>query len=262
MFEKIVGMRTIKSSIAVTIAIGLAQMLNFEYPFFAGMTAIIAMDKTALLSIKMARNRIVGTIFGAILGVTLSTLFFRGSPLLCGLGVIILCMLCNALHLQGAIGIGGIVMFAIMIHTDRTPMFYAVNRTATTILGGLVAVIVNLCVFPLYNVKHLNTLLVKLWHVAEKLVASLNDFNEKELSTFKQEYLALKDELEVIRGEVVFKKGREIVQQCELELHALHQLLQEIDTLQRIDQVNNPVVYQYHVDSIHQCYNNNFNSLN
>ena len=75
------GLRTMKSALAVTLAIGLAQCLRLEYPFFAGMTALIAMDKTALLSIKMARNRIVGTFLGAVIGVLLSTFLWRGSAL-------------------------------------------------------------------------------------------------------------------------------------------------------------------------------------
>ena len=77
MLSKLIDLKTLKSSIAVTIAVFLAQRLNLEYPFFAGMTALISMDITALLSIKMARNRIVGTIIGACIGVILATLLAK-----------------------------------------------------------------------------------------------------------------------------------------------------------------------------------------
>ena len=44
--KQLIGLRTIKTGIAVFLAVNVAKIAQFEYPFFMGMTAIIAMDKT------------------------------------------------------------------------------------------------------------------------------------------------------------------------------------------------------------------------
>ncbi len=241
------GLRTIKSALAVALAIGLAQFLRLEYPFFAGMTALIAMDKTALLSIKMARNRIAGTFLGAMLGVLLATFLWRGSALLCGVGVILLSLVCHRLHLQGAIGIGGIVMFAIMIHTDRTPMFYAINRTATTILGGLMAVAVNLCIFPYYNLRQMDRLLHQIWQLGNRLSQNKGVIEPETLKSIKQQLQELENELNLLQEEVFFKKGRQQIEHCAQELDILKQLFLEAVMLQ---QVEDPLVRDYHQQRI------------
>lgn len=261
MKNKLIDLKTLKSALAVAIAIGLAQLMKFEYPFFAGMTALISMDATALLSIKMARNRIVGTMLGALIGVCLATFLWQGSALLCGLGVIILSAICHKLDLKGAIGIGGIVMFAIMVHTDRTPMFYAVNRTATTILGGVIAVIVNISIFPLANVRHLNDMLVKIWHTAEKLIDSIKETEEAQLEEIHAELVELETQLAIYKGEAIFKRGREIVDRCNRELLALRELFVEADVLKKVDAEQYPEVYKYHWERIHELYKSSFNSF-
>ena len=67
-----IGLRTIKTAIAVTICVILANIFDLEYPFFMGMTAIISMDKTMTNSLKMGRNRVFGTFLGACIGILLS----------------------------------------------------------------------------------------------------------------------------------------------------------------------------------------------
>lgn len=261
MLSKLIDLKTLKSSIAVTIAVFLAQRLNLEYPFFAGMTALISMDITALLSIKMARNRIVGTIIGACIGVILATLFGQGNALLCGLGVIFLCSILNKLNLQGAIGIGGIVMFAILVHTDLTPMFYAINRTLPTILGGIVSVIVNISIFPLANVQRLNSMLIKIWHTAEKLIDSVKETEDDELEEIHEELVSLENQLLVYKDEALFKRGKEIVDRCNYELKALRNIFTEVDVLKSIDWETYPEVYRYHYNRVHDLYKDTFNKF-
>lgn len=261
MLKELMDLKTFKSAIAVMIAVFLAQQFDLEYPFFAGMTALISMDITALLSIKMARNRIVGTIIGAFIGVILATLFCQGSAILCGVGVVFLCTILNKLNLQGAIGIGGIVMFAILVHTDRTPMFYAVNRTLPTILGGIVSVIVNISIFPLANVRRLNAMLIKIWHTAEKLIDSVKDIEDDELEEIHEELIGLENQLLLYKDEAIFKRGKEIVNRCNNELKALREIFTEVDVLKSVDWETYPEVYRYHYNRVHDLYKDTFNKF-
>ena len=143
----LIGLRTIKTGLAVVLSIMIGRLFNLEYPFFIAMTAIISMDKTMMNTLKMGRNRVFGTFLGACIGIMLSYID-RGNALLCGVGMIILITICNYLKLQGSITIGGIVMIAIMVHTDKTPLFYGFHRTLDTLIGAGISFIVNLFVFP------------------------------------------------------------------------------------------------------------------
>ena len=150
-----IGLRTLKTGLVVTLSVIISRLIGLEYPFFVVMTAIISMDKTSISSLKMGRNRVFGTFLGAVIGVGLSYID-RGNPFLLGLGVILLIQICNNLKLQGAITIGGIVMTAIMVHTDKTPMYYGFHRTLDTLCGATISFVVNMTVFPYSRMKSID----------------------------------------------------------------------------------------------------------
>ena len=167
--KQLIGLRTIKTGIAVFLAVIVAKIAHFEYPFFMGMTAIIAMDKTMSKSLIMGRNRVLGTLFGAIIGVLLSYID-RCNALLCGIGIILLILICNRLKLQGSITIGGIVMLAIMVHTYKTPIFYGFHRTLDTLVGAFIAFIVNAVIFPYFTLEKLDEIMIDIWTQTDNLV--------------------------------------------------------------------------------------------
>jgi len=93
-----IGLRTIKTALAVSISIFLSQLLNLEYPYFVAMTAIISMDRTARLSIDMGRNRVIGTLIGALIGILFATID-QGNPWLAGIGILIIILISNLTHI-------------------------------------------------------------------------------------------------------------------------------------------------------------------
>ena len=90
--EKI-GMRTIKTALAVSLTIFIAQVLNLKSPF-AGIAAIIAMQSSVSESFNMAKNRMLSTILGAITALLFS-LIAPENPFFIAIGVIIIIYLCN-----------------------------------------------------------------------------------------------------------------------------------------------------------------------
>ncbi|AOY75356.1 hypothetical protein BJL90_05245 [Clostridium formicaceticum] len=78
-----IGLRTIKTGIAVTVSLVISNMLRIESPFFAAIAAIIAMQPTVSDSWKTGVNRILGTVIGAIVGAIFVALS-PGNPLLGG----------------------------------------------------------------------------------------------------------------------------------------------------------------------------------
>lgn len=254
--KKILGLRTIKTGVALALAIFVAQVLEIEYPFFVGMTAIISMDKTMTNSLKMGRNRVVGTFLGACIGVLLSYVD-RGNPLLCGIGIMILILICNYLRLQGSITIGGIVMIAIMVHTDKTPLFYGFHRTFDTLIGALVSFFVNVVLFPYANNKRLENIILQLWEQTDKIVDALRNGEIVDTTSLNQEMDMIRNEIDLYHHELLKKDKRDLVNELKLHYDMAEHLMLEIEILETIDKEKHPDVYQYHVDSalkIHELY--------
>ncbi len=143
-----IGMRTIKTSIAVTISITLAYILKLNSPFFVGVAAIIAMQDNLVDSYRMGRNRVLGTILGAVVGL-LGSLISAGNPIIIGIGIIIVIHLCNKLGWNKSISIASIVFISITLNVEEgSELYYSLNRILDTIVGIVVAVIVNFIISP------------------------------------------------------------------------------------------------------------------
>jgi len=199
-----IGLRTIKTALAVSISIFLSQLLNLEYPYFVAMTAIISMDRTARLSIDMGRNRVIGTLIGALIGILFATID-QGNPWLAGIGILMIILISNKLNLPGSITVGSFVFVAIMVHisSDVSPFFYGLHRTLDSLFGALIAFVVNISVMPGYLVKRLNENLNGFYPVLNLTIRQyetldINDFN----SVYRQfnEYL---QEAQLYKNDVI-----------------------------------------------------------
>lgn len=143
-----IGMRTIKTSIAVTISITLAYIFKLNSPFFAGVAAIIAMQDNLVDSYRMGRNRVLGTILGAAVGL-LGSLISVGNPIIIGIGIIIVIHLCNRLGWNKSVSIASIVFISIIMNVEQgKELYYSLNRILDTMVGIIVAVIVNFVISP------------------------------------------------------------------------------------------------------------------
>ena len=249
--KQLIGLRTIKTGIAVFLAVIVAKIAHFEYPFFMGMTAIIAMDKTMSKSLIMGRNRVLGTLFGAIIGVLLSYID-RGNALLCGIGIILLILICNRLKLQGSITIGGIVMLAIMVHTYKTPIFYGFHRTLDTLVGAFIAFIVNAMIFPYFTLEKLDEIMIDIWTQTDNLVLELEQRNVVSFAQIKENLDKIGLELSNYDNELMFNKKREYVSKIVKHYEMAEELLFEAQIITTIH--DNDEVYDYHVNKALKIY--------
>ncbi len=142
------GMRIVKTSIAVTISISLGYALKLNSPFFAGVAAIIAMQDNLVDSYRMGRDRVLGTILGAAVGL-LGSFISIGDPIIIGIGIIIVIYLCNKLGWSKSISIATIVFISIIMSVEKgQELYYSLNRILDTMVGIIVAVIVNFVISP------------------------------------------------------------------------------------------------------------------
>ena len=214
-----IGLRTIKTAIAVSISIYLSQLLKLEYPYFVAMTAIISMDRTARLSINMGRNRVIGTFLGATIGIIFATID-RGNPILAGIGILIIILISNKLNLPGSITVGSFVCVAIMVHipNDMSPFFYGIHRTLDSLFGAFIAFVINLSVMPGYSVKRLDENLKQFY---PSLIKSLNQLDTLSFDQFKSIYKTYNEYLQealLYKDDVISKSCHTILNSHLVEL--------------------------------------------
>lgn len=143
-----IGLRTIKTGIAVSLTILVCRLIHTDYPFYAVVATIISMDRSVVNSLKAGLNRMLGTFIGAVLGVIV--VFIQPeSAILTGLAIMVLIYVCNMMKWNGSIVISGTVLVIIMFNLNgRDPFIYSLSRLFDTFVGISVAVLVNTFIAP------------------------------------------------------------------------------------------------------------------
>lgn len=139
--EKI-GMRTIKTGVAVFICTLLAEYL-VQNPMFAGVGCVASVQDTVKSSFKLGFNRVKGTFVGGLVGF-LCVLIKPGDPLLAGLGIMFTIYCCTTLKINSGIIVSSVTFLVVHLGIiDSEPAYYAMSRVFDTSIGVIIGIIVN-----------------------------------------------------------------------------------------------------------------------
>ena len=112
------------------------------------------MQDTVENSLRIGKNRLIGTLLGGFLGlILLSTVNFFSLmaflPIVTSLGVIIIIYCCNVIKKPAACSIASIVLIGILVSNGYDdPLMYSIRRTVETAFGVVVAILINMYVNP------------------------------------------------------------------------------------------------------------------
>lgn len=138
-----IGLRNIKTALAVSLCILLFQMLDRPYPFYACIAAVICMQRSVGHSFRVGRDRMIGTVIGGLVGLGIY-LVFGPAWYATGLGIVMVIALCNHFGKQNSVAIACIVLIAITTNLKEvTAVVYAANRVLDTFVGIIVALGIN-----------------------------------------------------------------------------------------------------------------------
>jgi uncharacterized membrane protein YgaE (UPF0421/DUF939 family) len=181
-----IGLRNIKTALAVFICMVISKLCKLEYPFFVAIAAIISMENSLMNSFKAGKSRILGTFIGAGIGL-ICALIKPGNAVLCGIGMIGVVYLCNFLKWHRPIPIAGVVFMAIMVSLNgKNPFFYSINRISDTFIGIAVAVGVNYFFFPPDYLSKIRRTIPELLLKTEQIMGKLL-LDEKKISLVEYE---------------------------------------------------------------------------
>lgn len=123
------------------------QYVLRQNPFFACIGAVVAIEKTMSKSVKVAIIRNVGTITGGLLGIAICT--FTENIFLMALGLIPFIWINNTIGKKESIVPGAIVYFAVFfLNSKDSAWIYGLTRIMGTLIGTLIALAVNVLIFP------------------------------------------------------------------------------------------------------------------
>ena len=146
-FKK-VGMRTIKTAFAVSLTIFISNILKLKSPFFAGISAIIAMQTSVSQSLRAGKDRMYGTILGALVALIFS-LFHLENTFFIGIAIVIIIYICNLFGWEKTIQLSTMVFLSIILNYDEgSRVSYALHRTLDTFIGLIIGTLVNYFIVP------------------------------------------------------------------------------------------------------------------
>lgn len=248
-----IGMRNIKTALAIFICLIIAKLLKLDYPFYAAIATVISMENSVTNSFTAGKNRIMGTFVGAGTGLVFATLE-PGNVFYCALGIVVVIYVCNLLKWNKSVSIASIVFLAIMLNLKGdTPFDYSSNRIIDTFIGVTVAVLVNYLVFPPKHEVNLRksrkALAAAITHTLEQIVLK----EEANLKNVRLQIKALEKNLELFREEFhLVKDGNHAMDEMMDELESYKHIYEHLKMIQKLG-----VSYTLNADNLHRLGNQN-----
>lgn len=145
------GLRTLKTALAVTLALFAAELAHSTMPIFSAIGAISAMSRTLGDAITACLTQLAGCVCGCVIGCLFLLLFPQMAPPLIGLGIVLVILVGLRLKIQFAIPLSCIVFVCICLNQTGGPFSYAASRFLDTSLGLVIALAVNMLIKPYNN---------------------------------------------------------------------------------------------------------------
>ncbi len=238
MQQKYLGMRTIKTGIAVALCLVYSFYIVHDVAFFTTIVAIATMGRTIGLSIMECGNQLRGTIFGGVCGI-IFTLFFEPTNIIAmSISVILVIVLTNVIKYPINAVMASIIFSAIALGLPETSaLIYALNRLVETIVGIIISLSVNIFFLPYDNSRKIHSMIYAL---DKKIVLAMSDritsFKFADIHEIYSELSLINDEITMFSTEIIRKKHRRAET---AKLFSCHQLLEtmysELVTILHID---------------------------
>jgi len=190
-----IGVRNLKTALAVFICMAISKILKLEYPFFVAIAAIISMENSLLNSFKAGKNRMLGTLIGAGFGLAFA-LISPENAVLCSIGIIAVIYCCNLLKWRKPVAFAGVVFMAVSLNA-RNPVLYSINRIFDTFIGIMVAVMVNYFIFPPDFLPKIRRIIPDLAFKTEQIIGELLRKKKISLTEYEREIVKVNELLEL-----------------------------------------------------------------
>lgn len=199
---KKVGLRNLKTALAVALTIFLSQILNLRSPFFAGIAAITAMQSSVSESFSSGVDRMFSTILGGIIALLFS-LVAPENPFFIGLGITIIIYLCNVFNWKQSVQLSGMVFLSIILNYEEgSRVDYAFYRTVDTLFGLVIGTLINYFVLPPNLENKMVESVQKMYLQVKNMVGAIIWKEEgAELETLRKDLVKIEENYNILKKE-------------------------------------------------------------
>ena len=238
-FHSPVGLRTVKTALAVSVAILLVEQYgtSAEELLFGVMGAFSAMEPTIKASVRSCAAQFSGVLVGVLLSLILGALEIPG-VVAAGIGIILVMATYQLLHWKSSPVLPCLILVTICTNPGMNAVIYGLERIWNTALGLGAGMVINALIFPYDNSKKIQSLMVSL---DEDLIRFLEDMFDgddhlPEMLEMESKINLLERQLAMFADQRLPRRGRQRrlltqLQSCEDTARAL---LIEVETLRGI----------------------------
>lgn len=155
-----IGYRNIKTAISVFICIIIYSIFNSDNFTYACISTILCVGNTLKDTLISGKHRIIGTLIGGGFSIIIILIIQKyihisyKNPILIAIGVSSVIYLCNVFKSQEACGLGCVTFLIVMLtYSNQNAIKYITLRMLDTIVGILVASIVNVTIKPYKKIE-------------------------------------------------------------------------------------------------------------
>ena len=133
-------MHSIRTAVAAAVSLAVASLLSMPEAYWATVSTLIVMQSTLGAAWAISKHRLAGTALGATLG-GLTANFFGPVPLVLGVGIFVLGLICGLLRIHQSAYRFACITFTIITIVNRAevPVVIAVHRCIEVSIGIAVA---------------------------------------------------------------------------------------------------------------------------
>ncbi|MCH3972884.1 MAG: aromatic acid exporter family protein [Oscillospiraceae bacterium] len=247
------GLRIIKTGIAVTLCLVIYDTLKLPQAFVAVVTAILSMGPSIDHSIRAGKDSLLAAAIGAVIG-ALAYHVSPQNPGLCGMGIILVIFLCQTLRLRHGTLMASFMFVMVMLHQEAAGTIWTVGWCLlAACLGIIIALAVNLLILPpnysqsiLQKDRQIYAMLCNAARACEDRTASPDlEAIQVELHRLERDIRLYVSEWKIFRNQdsAVFEIARRVVSYREILTD-----LWAIDRLDKAFSSETATVFAYHIN--------------
>lgn len=197
-----VGMRTIKTAVAIWLAFWVCDLLDYPNGALAAITTIVAVQPSLKGSLTTIKNQIIATTFGCTLAVIVAY-YFQGSYTAIAVSALIAIAICVRLNLKESISL----LLVTIILVGQTPIdnfnIAVLQRVSMILIGLFIGLSLNFILRPRHKTRlleHIDELRLDFEALYRDCAADLDRKEHMEKAHMQERVIALRDKIQETRN--------------------------------------------------------------